>query len=304
MPKEVIADHLRAELIGRISSRTESDGVTNVAAGLGFGRYNQPTAPKHGIYLPTLCVVAQGAKEVQFAGERLRYDPFNYLIVSLDVPVVSQVVEATEAKPFLSLVIELDPNLIASVLLETEQKPGRQETSIESMATNQLDGDLLDAVVRLTRLVEDDPVDYRAVSPMVRREIVYRLLKGQQGQRLMQMANFGGNKHRIAKAIELIRTNLTETLRVPSLAAELGMSVSSFHDHFKTATSMSPLQFQKVLRLQEARRLLLTGSFDATTAASEVGYEDASHFSREYKRLFGAPPMRDVEQIKQQAITV
>jgi AraC-like DNA-binding protein len=215
----------------------------------------------------------------------------------MDLPVVAQVVEATPEKPYLGLKLELDSTLIASVSVEAGLSSGRNDSSVKSIAVSPLQGDLLDAFIRLFRLL-DTPSDYRVVSPLVTREIIYRLLISDQGPRLKQMAVFGGNTNRITKAVQTLRTRFNESLSIDDMARELGMSVSSFHQHFKTATSMSPLQFQKLLRLQEARRLLLTEDLDAGSAAERVGYDDASQFTREYKRLFGDPPMRDVARFR------
>jgi AraC-like DNA-binding protein len=161
-----------------------------------------------------------------------------------------------------------------------------------------LDANLLDAVVRLVRLL-DSPAEAHVLAPLIKREIIYRLLMGEQGSRLRQIAVLGGYTHHIALAIARLRKDFKEPLRIESIARELGMSVSGFHHHFKSVTAMSPLQFQKQLRLQEARRLMLGQNLDATSAAYRVGYDDASHFNREYKRLFGAPPMRDVERLRE-----
>jgi AraC-like DNA-binding protein len=293
----------RQELSERIFARCHNDGQNDIVESLQFFRYTSPTQPKHGLYLPAICVVAQGAKEVLFGGEKLRYDPANYLLISLDMPVVSQVVEATVKKPYLGLKLDIDSTIIASVMVESGLSPGRQDASIKSMDVSKLQDDLLDAFVRLIRLL-DDREDYRTVSPLVVREIVYRVLKSEQGPRLRQMAAVGGHTHRMTKAVQLLRARFKESFRIEDIAGELGMSASSFHEHFKIATSMSPLQFQKSLRLQEARRLLLSESMDASEAAVQVGYDDASQFSREYKRLFGEPPMRDVSRFKQFAAHV
>jgi len=293
----------REELASVLGANCRQDGPNAVGENLNFFRFPSPTQPHHGLYSPSICVIAQGAKEVMFGDERLRYDPFNYLLTSLDMPVVSQVVEATDAKPYLGMKLDLDPTMIASVMVEAGLSPGRNDASVKSMAVSSLEDDLLDAFVRLIRLVEDKD-DYRVVSPMVVREIVYRLLKSDQGPRLKQIATFGGSSHRITRAVQILRTRFNEPLSIEDLASELGMSVSSFHQHFKTATTMSPLQFQKLLRLQEARRLLLTDDMDASTAAVRVGYDDASQFTREYKRHFGDPPMRDVARFKQLAVPV
>ncbi len=294
------AEANREELVERLRNGCTSEGQNDVVESLQFFRYSNPTQPKHGLYSPSMCVVAQGAKEVTLGEERLRYDTANYLLISLDVPVVSQVVDATPTKPYLGLKLDFDPATIASVIVEAGITAGRNDTSVKSMAVSNLEDDLLDAYVRLLRLI-DNPDDYRVVSPMVIREIIYRVLKSEQGARLRQMAVFGGHTHRITKAVQILRTKYNQNLNMETLAQELGMSVSSFHQHFKTATSMSPLQFQKTLRLQEARRLLLTEDIDASSAAEIVGYDDASQFSREYKRTFGEPPKRDVGRFKQLA---
>lgn len=283
-----------------ISRRCTTDGENAAAAGLNFYRHTGPTQPFHGLYSPAICIIAQGAKDVQMGDERFRYDPANYLLCSLDVPVTSQVVEASAKKPFLGLKLELDPALIASVSVEAGIAPARHDSSVKSIAVSKLQGDLLDAFARLIRLVET-PSDYRVVSPLVTREIIYRLLMSDQGPRLQQIATFGGNTNRITKAVHMLRSKFNEPVSIEELAQDLGMSISSFHQHFKNATSMSPLQFQKLLRLQEARRLLLTEDLDASSAASRVGYDDASQFTREYKRLFGDPPMRDVARFRQLA---
>lgn len=288
----------REKLVEILNARCIVDGANQVAEGLHFYKHQSSTQPLHGLYSPSICIIAQGAKEVQLGDERYRYDPAHYLLCSLDLPVVSQVVEASAEKPFLGLKLDLDPTLIASVSVEAGVMSGRNDSSVKSLAVSKLEGDLLDAFVRLFRLL-DSPADFQMISPMVTREIVYRLLKSEQGPRLQQMAVFGGNSHRITKAVQTLRTRFAEALSIEDLASDLGMSSSSFHQHFKTVTSMSPLQFQKLLRLQEAKRLLLTEDLDASSAAMRVGYDDASQFTREYKRLFGDPPMRDVARFKQ-----
>jgi AraC-like DNA-binding protein len=290
----------RDELVQILATRATNEGANPQADGLNFYRHTAPTSPTHGLYSPSICIIAQGAKECQMGEERFRYDPANYLLCSLDVPVITEVVEASPSRPYLGMKFELDPSLIASVSVEAGVAPGRSDSSVKSIAVGKLRGDLLDAFVRLLRLLKT-PTDYTMISPLVIREIIYRLLMSEQGPRLKQMAAFGGHTHRITKAVQKLRTKFNEPMSIEELARDLGMSVSSFHQHFKTATSMSPLQFQKLLRLQEARRLLLTEDVDASTAAVRVGYDDASQFSREYKRLFGDPPMRDVGRVKQLA---
>ena len=295
------AENNKKELVAILTRKCTEEGANGVAEGLNFYRHSGPTEPFHGLYSPSICIIAQGAKEVQMGDEKFRYDPKNFLLSSLDVPVVSKIVQATAETPFLGLKMDLDPTLITSVSVETGVVPGRHDSSVKSIAVGKLDGDLLDAFVRLFRLL-DNPSDYRVISPLVIREIVYRLLISDQGPRLRQIAVFGGHTTRIAKAVQRLRNKFNESLSIEDLAGELGMSVSSFHQHFKTATSMSPLQFQKMLRLQEARRLLLAENIDASSAAIRVGYDDTSQFTREYKRLFGDPPMRDVARFRQLSV--
>jgi AraC-like DNA-binding protein len=177
----------------------------------------------------------------------------------------------------------------------------RSHSAVKAIDVSPVDAGLLDAVVRLVRLL-DSPTEARFLAPLVTREIVYRLLMGEQGGRLHHVAALGGHGHRIARALERLRKDFDRPLRIEDIARELGMSVSGFHHHFKSVTAMSPLQFQKQLRLQEARRLMLGEDLDAASAGYRVGYGDASHFTREYKRLFGAPPVRDVERLREAAM--
>src|ERR671938_1601177 len=186
-------------------------------------------------------------------------------------------------------------------MVEARQPAPRSHSTVKAIDVSPLDAGLLDAMVRLVRLL-DSPTDARFLAPLVTREIVYRLLMGEQGGRLSHVAALGGSTHRIVEAIERLRKEFDQPLRIEDIARELGMSVSGFHYHFKAVTAMSPLQFQKQLRLQEARRLMLGEDLDAASAGYRAGYEDASQFSREYKRLFGAPPMRDVERLREAAI--
>jgi AraC-like DNA-binding protein len=186
-------------------------------------------------------------------------------------------------------------------MVEAGHPAPRGHAAVKAIDVSPLDAGLLDAVVRLVRLL-DSPTDARFLAPLVIREIIYRLLMGEQGGRLHHIAALGGHTHRIAMALERLREDFDQPVRIEDIARELGMSVSGFHHHFKAVTAMSPLQFQKQLRLQEARRLMLGEELDAASAGYRVGYGDASHFTREYKRLFGAPPMRDVERLREAAM--
>jgi AraC-like DNA-binding protein len=236
-------------------------------------------------------------------GERYRYDASRYLLASVGLPVVSHIVEASKELPYLAVRLVLDTATLSSALLDSGLLASRGEEDMKGLAVSALDADLLDALVRLLRLL-DAPDDLAALAPLIKRELVYRLLLGEQGGRLRQFAAAGGRAHRIARAIEQLRGHRGKPLRVDRLAKEAGMSISGLHHQFKAVTAMSPLQFQKQLRLQEARRLLLEGSADASTAAYHVGYDDPAHFSREYRRLFGNPPMRDVERLRAAASEV
>jgi AraC-like DNA-binding protein len=249
---------------------------------------------------PAFCVIAQGSKEVFLGDERFQYDPMHYLLATAELPIVSHVLEASQERPYLSLSVKLDPTLVGSVMVEAGHVPPRSHADLRAINVSPLDANLLDAAVRLVRLL-DTPTEAPFFAPLITREIVYRLLMGEQGDRLRHIALQGGHAHRIARAIERLRIEFDQQLGIDDIAQELGMSVSSFHHHFKAVTAMSPLQFQKQIRLQEARRLMLGEDLDAASAGYRVGYNDASHFNREYKRLFGLPPLRDVERLRQSA---
>jgi AraC-like DNA-binding protein len=290
----------RDELAELITRHVVQEGRAAAAPGLVLYRYSLPAGPLYGVSEPSLCVVVQGAKELLIGSERLRYDASQYLLVSAGLPVVGHIIEASEERPYLAARLVLDPAIVTQVLMESGLLTSRSDGAVKALAACPLDADLLDSVLRLVRLV-DSPRDYAALAPLVAREIVYRLARGDQGVRLRQIAVVAGRAHRIAKAIELIRTSFGKSLRIGGLARQLGMSVSAFHHDFKAVTAMSPLQFQKQLRLQEARRLLLGGEVDVARAGYRVGYDDPPHFNREYKKLFGAPPGRDVERLRRVA---
>jgi AraC-like DNA-binding protein len=287
----------RTELVARIARAIPTDGRTEPLPGLQLIRASAPTPMGHSTSYPSFCVIAQGSKEILLGENRYRYDPAHYLITTAELPIATRITEASPACPYLSIVLRLDPALIGSVLVEAGHLAPRQPAPVTAIDVSPLDAGLLDAVVRLVRLV-DTPTDARVLTPLVMREIVYRLMRGAQGGRFRQMAVLGGVTHRIAQAVARLRHDFDQPLSIEELARELGMSLSVFHQHFKAVTAMSPLQFQKHLRLQEARRLMLGEGLDAASAGYRVGYSDASHFTREYKRLFGTPPMHDVEQLR------
>ena len=290
----------RDELARRIARVMPRDGSREVQPGLFFNRLSMTKEPVYGVIEPCFCVIAQGSKEILLGDVRFRYDPAHYLISTMQLPAAGQVVEASPQWPYLSFRLVLDPAVVTSVMVESGVAHVRGDGGVTGVDVSPLDSDLLDATVRLTRL-SDRPNEYRALAPLVVREIVYRLLTGAQGNRLRHLATFGGQEHRMVRAVAKLRQNFDKPLSIDDVAREIGMSVSGFHAHFKTVTAMSPLQFQKQLRLHEARRLMLSENLDAAEAGFRVGYDDASHFNREYKRHFGEPPMRDVERLRELA---
>lgn len=290
----------REELAERMTRALPHDGLAEPQPGLHFVRFARPHGLVHGFLDPCFCVIAQGAKALTLGGEAFRYGPAQYMIATVGLPIGAQVVEATPERPYLGLRLSLDPSVVAAVMVESGGVPPRGERGVSAVAVSPLDADLFDAAVRLVRLL-DRPGDYRALSPLIVREIVYRLLTGPQGGRMRHLAAEGGHAHRMVRAVAKLRENFDKPLRVAAVAKELGMSESGFHAHFKAVTAMSPLQFQKSLRLQEARRLMLGEDLDAAEAGYRVGYEDPAYFSRDYKRHFGEPPMRDVERLREAA---
>ena len=290
----------REELVERIGRAMREDGTAQPLQGLHLARCSLPLKPLHSVLEPSLCVIAQGSKEVLLGESRYRYDPSQYLLATVELPRVSQVLEASKERPYLSLRLELAPTLVSSVMVEAGHTSPPGPADVRAIDVSPLDVHLLDAVVRLVRLM-DVPAEAPVLMPLITREIIYRLLRGKQGTRLRHIAILGGYTPHIARAVERLRQDFDQPLRIENLARELGMSVSGLHHHFKAVTALSPLQFQKQLRLQEARRLMLGEDLDAASAAYRVGYHDASHFNREYKSLFGVPPIRDVQRLREEA---
>jgi AraC-like DNA-binding protein len=288
---------LRDELVERIARALPADGTVEPLAGLYLQRVSVATDTIYGVAEPSFCVIAQGSKVMLMGDHRVRYDPAHYLLATAEVPVTGAISDAAPAQPYLSLRLTIDPGLVGAVMVEARQPAPRTSAAVRALAVSPLDASLLEAVVRLVRLLEA-PTTAAFLAPLITREIIYRLLLGEQGDRLRQIAVFGGATQRIAAAIARIRQDVTQPLRIAELAREVGMSVSGFHAHFKAVTAMSPGQFQTQLRLQEARWLLLGEHLDAASAGARVGYADPAYFTRAYKRLFGAPPMRDVTQVR------
>lgn len=287
----------REELVERIAQALPEDGTLDAFPSFRLARSSKPTAPIHSMYQPAFCVVAQGRKHALLGEEVFRYDPGHYLIYTVDLPLTFQVEEASKERPYLGFRLNLEPSLVASVLVESGIEPKKADARMKAMDVRPMDANLLDAVVRLARLL-DTPVEGKVLAPLIVREIIFRLLVGGQGARLSHLLAAGTDTHRISQAIGHLREHFDQPLRMDDIAHEVGMSVSGFHHHFKSVTAMSPLQFQKQIRLQEARRLMLGEDLDAATAGYRVGYEDPAYFSRDYKKLFGAPPQRDIAKLR------
>ena len=268
---------------------------------LSLVRREEPTAPSSGLYEPSICVVAQGAKRVILGDDTYTYDAHHYLITSVHLPTIVQIIDASEEKPYMGLVLRLDLREVSQLMVDSNLPAPRAQQASRGMATGEMIPPLLDAFQRLVDLLGNER-DIPILAPIILREILYRLLVGDQGTRLRQIASAGSRSRQIAQTIEWLRENFSSSLRVDDLAARAGMSASTFHHHFRSLTALSPLQFQKQLRLQEARRLMLAEHLDATTAAFQVGYESPSQFNREYGRLFGAPPRRDITNLRRMAV--
>ena len=263
-------------------------------------RVSKPSEPTHGVLGAAVCVVAQGRKQVLSGGAVMVYDAMNYLVASVDLPVIGQVVDASPEEPYLCFKMALDPAVIGDLLLQLGGEPALAQDAgplVGAMAVSQVNPPLLDAVMRMVCLI-DTPRDAAVLAPLIEREILYRMLLGDQGPRLAQIARADGRMRQVKRAIGWIKQNFDQPFSIEDLAAEARMSPSALHRHFKAVTALSPLQYQKQIRLQEARKLILVQRLDAGSAGHAVGYDSASQFSREYARLFGAPPLRDAARLR------
>jgi AraC-like DNA-binding protein len=272
--------------------------IDTAIPGLRLSRWVTPTEPTSYTLKSSICLIAQGAKRVLLGEETYVYDATSFLISSVDLPVVANIIEASNQKPYLGLILELDLREISQLIVDSGLPLSRSGQAQKGMAVGHLSLPLLNAFQRLMDLLVENE-NIKILAPLVKREIFFRLLMTNQGPRLQQIVASGSHSHQISRAIDWLKNNYTRPLRVNELAAYSGMSKSAFHSHFRVMTSMTPLQFQKRLRLNEARRLMLTENLDALTATFEVGYESPSQFSREYSRLFGAPPLRDINNLRQ-----
>ncbi len=293
-----VARETLAQGIARWTDKEEK--LETAIPGLTLHRRDETTPPTSIMYEPRICMVAQGAKRVLLGDDTYVYDEYHFLITSVDLPTVVQITKASREKPYLGLVLKLDQREISQLMVDSNLPAPRSQQSSRGMATSEVTLPLIAAFQRLIDLL-DEPKDIPILAPIIQREIFYRLLVGDQGVRLRQMAFTGSQSQQIARAIDWLKDNFTRPMRIDDLAMQVNMSTSTFHHHFRALTAMSPLQYQKWLRLTEARRLMLTENQDATTAAFQVGYESPSQFSREYSRLFGAPPSRDITSLRQMA---
>lgn len=295
-------DAARAALADGIARWTDIDGepcTTSIPA-LALLRRSTPSEPTSCMYDPSVALIVQGAKRVLLGEDTYLYDACRFLVTSVDLPAIGEIIEASREQPFLALIMKLDQRVMTELMVEGRLRPPPAEPTGRGMAVGQATLPLLQAFQRLIDLLEA-PDDIPVLAPLIQREILYRLLTSDQGSRLWQIASVGSQSHRIARAIDWLKAHAAQPLRIDELAASVQMSTSTFHHHFRALTAMSPLQFQKWLRLNEARRLMLTEHLDASTAAFRVGYESASQFGREYHRLFGAPPLRDITSLRQAA---
>ncbi|MDR3671190.1 MAG: AraC family transcriptional regulator [Holophaga sp.] len=293
-----------ARLAGLIRAHAPYDGHFNLRLPgvevLRASRVNKELV--HGVARPALCIVAQGAKTVLLGSEVFEYDASRMLVFSVDVPVSSQITRASQAEPFLCLKVELEPQRISDLMLKVY--PNGLPLSQKNLAVYAAPSEpgIINAAARLVELMAQ-PDDAELLAPLTVEEILIRLLRGPIGGRVAQIGEEGSRLQRISKAVSWVRTHFDRPLDVERLAVMVHMSVSTFHQHFKSVTSMSPLQFQKVMRLQEARRLMLSRMMDAGTASRQVGYLSASQFSREYGRFFGNAPMKDIARLREGSIT-
>ncbi|MDC7787672.1 AraC family transcriptional regulator [Rhodoplanes sp. TEM] len=293
-------------LAGLIDRYSDGDGIHPTAVPrLVLIRSSRPTEPLHALHAPAVCIVAQGRKQVIVGDRVLHYGPGRYLAVSVEVPIVGQVTEASPEAPYLCVRLDLDPAALGGLMLDA----GIAATAAAraagppapALAVSAVTPALIDAAVRLVQLLET-PAEIPILAPLVERELLYRLLRGEQASALGQIAHGESRLQQVNRAIGWIKRNFREPFRIERLAEEARMSPSTLHEHFKAVTAMSPLQYQKQLRLQEARRLILSQAADAASAGHAVGYDSPSQFSREYRRLFGLPPLRDAARLRDSAL--
>jgi AraC-like DNA-binding protein len=297
----------RQMLVRSVLQWAPEQGLQDTALeGVGLVRSDAPTHFMPTVYEPSLIFVVQGRKTVQLGDEGITYDPLSYLAASVYLPVMGQIVDASPEQPYLAIRLTIESREVTDLVLELGGKAPAMDAYPDlscALSFAWMDQGLLDGVIRLLALLQA-PADAPILAPLVRREIVYRALMGEIGPRMRAFARVGSQANRISRAIAVLKDRFLEPLRISDLAEQVNMSESSLYHSFKQVTRMSPLQFQKKLRLHEARRLMLSEGLEAATASYRVGYESPSHFSREYRRLFGAPPRADVNKLRgEQTVT-
>lgn len=290
-----------ANAIGRLATIAGDHGTA--IPELTLHRRHSPTEPLHCIYVLGLGVIAQGDKQVLLREEVLAFSPGRSMLTTIDLPVISHVTEASAQQPFLGLQLTLDARSILQLASEMAVAPSRKSASFRALSVEPLDAALLDALIRLVRLL-NEPALVSWLAPPIQQEIMVRLLAGPHGPHLRDLVSADSPSHQIAKAVTWLKQNFTQAMDVDELADRVHMSPSTFRQHFRAIAGVSPLQYQKQLRLQEARQLMLNQSLDAGSAGGRVGYESASQFSREYARLFGQPPQRDIQRMRLNQVPV
>jgi AraC-like DNA-binding protein len=296
-PQQTSPQERLAQIIGaQISKPGDS---TTAITGLGFFRREHPAPPIVCMVEPSIILVARGEKQLWVGGEGYPYDRSRFLITSLDLPANSQVLAASPEQPCVGLTLKLDLRMLAELIAQSDLPPTRDRSVVKGVGIGSVTPAMLASFERLLALF-DEPQSIPVLAPLIQREIHYRLLQSDQASRLRQITSVDGQGYRIAKAIDWLKLNYALALRVDELAARVQMSTPTFHHHFRQLTTMSPLQYQKWLRLNEARRLMLNEHLDVSSAAFKVGYESPSQFSREYSRLFGVPPKRDISALRGQ----
>jgi AraC-like DNA-binding protein len=291
-------DSRNRELCALVSAHSAGEGIHPTAvAGLHCIRLSAPHRQLPSVYQPSICVIVQGAKQVLLEEEIFRYAPPQFLGVSVDLPLVGQVIEASVEAPYLCLAIDIDARQIADLMAQHGEAGLAGGEASRGVFVGELDAATQEAVLRYARLL-DAPRDIPVLAPLMLRELHYRILSGPYGHAIAQIAIAGSQMARIGQVIRRIKSDLASSIRINELASMASMSPSSFHQQFKAVTAMSPLQYQKRLRLTEARQILLADNADAASVAYRVGYQSASQFSREYARMFGAPPIRDAQNIR------
>lgn len=271
---------------------------TTPIKGLKFFKLSEPSNKFPVVYNPSICIIVQGKKTVMLEQEIYQYSVSDYLAISVDLPLVSQVTKATKQKPYLCLQIDIDLHLLSELIVQMDKKHDTNKTTYRALFVGKLDNLLGDCMLRLVKLL-NTPEDIAILAPIFMKELYYRFLISEHGCKIAQIAIAGSNMQRIAKVIEILKNNFSRPISIEDMANIANMSPSSFHQHFKEVTAMSPLQYQKRLRLLEARRILLSEMGDAANTSYRVGYESPSQFSREYSRMFGISPIKDINSIRE-----